>query len=264
VIHEAVFEAIGVSVPYAAVRVSKGELGGFIAEARESNMRGFNVTRPHKLDIIPFLDEVDDEASLCGAVNTVVIREGRFIGYNTDMEGLLTSLRESGHDYRGRSVVILGSGGVSRSVALKAAREEAAEIVILARDESKASKVATDVRASVPCHISSGPMTPDSMEKAARGADILINATPLGMSGIGEDFASLDFLRALPKRALVCDLVYSPPVTSLCRRASELGLDAQNGLGMLIYQALLADELFLEKRLDKPELYKTVKERLLK
>jgi shikimate dehydrogenase len=112
--------------------------------------------------------------------------------------------------------------------------------------------------------VRAGAMSPEATREAARGADIVVNATPLGMRGVGEDFPSLDFLSALPDGALVCDLVYNPPETSLTRRARELGLEAQNGLDMLIYQAILADELFWDRRLDRAGLYKVVKERLRK
>ncbi|MDR3264802.1 MAG: shikimate dehydrogenase [Synergistaceae bacterium] len=268
VIHEAVFGDLGVDAPCAAARVPRGKLAGYAERARGSEMLGFNVTIPHKSAIIPLLDEVDEEAGLCGAVNTVVVREGRLHGHNTDMGGLLESLRRRGREWRGRSVVILGAGGAARGVALKAAMEGAARITVLSRRAERAEEIASGVGRAVSCEIGFGAMSRETMREAARGADILVNATPLGMSGTGEDFPSLDFLRELPKGSFVSDLVYSPPLTSLLRRARELGIEGQNGLDMLICQAILADELFLGRRLDRNALheiaYKTVKERLTK
>ena len=107
-------------------------------------------------------------------------------------------------------------------------------------------------------------MSPEVMPAAAGAADLVINATPIGMSGVGGNFPSFEFLEALPRRAFVCDLIYNPAETELLRRARELGLAARNGLGMLICQALLADELFLDRRLDKPALYRKIKEMLEK
>ena len=107
-------------------------------------------------------------------------------------------------------------------------------------------------------NIHTGVFDPETMLKAAAEADVLINATPLGMSGFGEDFDSLEFLKGMPAGAMVCDIIYNPPMTRLLIEAASLGLKTQNGLGMLIYQALLADELFLGRALDKPALYKTV------
>ncbi|MDR3322230.1 MAG: shikimate dehydrogenase [Synergistaceae bacterium] len=263
-IHGIVFETLGVTERYTAVRVPRGGLPGFVERARASGVKGFNVTIPHKRDIIPLLDEIEEEAKLCGAVNTVVIRDKKLSGFNTDMGGLLASLKESGYGCRGRRVLILGAGGAARGVAFMAAREGASGIVLLARRPEKATEIASDVRNAIPSPIiESGVMSPDSMTKASRRSDILINTTPLGMSGTGEDFSSFEFLKALPAGALVCDLVYKPAVTNLLRSALDIGATARNGLGMLVYQALLADELFLGQRLDKAALYKTVKGRLI-
>jgi shikimate dehydrogenase len=266
-IHGAVFSVLGIDERYSALRVSREGLRGFVEKARSSGMKGFNVTIPHKRDIIQFLDDVDEEAALCGAVNTVTVRDGRLSGFNTDMGGLLESLRGRGRDYRLNNVLILGAGGASRGVAFKAAREGASMITILARKLEKADEIADGIRRAVKFNsISTGIMSPEAMTREASSADILVNATPLGMSGVGEDFDEplLEFLRALPGGAIVCDLIYNPPETSLLREAAALGIDTQNGLGMLIHQALLADELFLERELDKPAIYKTVKEGLTK
>jgi shikimate dehydrogenase len=264
-IHEAVFETLGIFGRYRAIRVPGGareKLADFFGAAKDGGMRGFNVTRPHKLAIIPFLDALSEDAKLCGAVNTVVFRGGRGCGHNTDMEGLLFSLREQGSGYAGRRVVVLGAGGASRGVALKAAQEGAEGIVILARDVRKAEDIASALCVTAAGRARAMPMTAPAMREAAVGADLLVNATPLGMSGAGSDFTSLGFLEALPQGAFVCDLVYDPPLTPLLARASELGLRSQNGLGMLIYQAILADELFLGRTLDRAKLYKAVRDRL--
>jgi shikimate dehydrogenase len=309
-IHGAVFSALGIEAPYVALRVPKENLAGFTERARVSGLRGFNVTLPLKREIIPLLDEVEEEARLCGAVNTVTVGEDwRLSGFNTDMEGLLASLRDNGYDYRDCNVLILGAGGAARGVAFKAAREGAEKITILARRLDQAEELVSAVKTSPiiaqggRAHLSAsrsllrktydplappdrrfcavgsptsfrtvnqrflksssssvhaGDMSPETLSKAASDADILVNATPLGMEGFGKDFPSLAFLRRLPKGALVCDLVYKPPHTRLLREAENLGHAAQNGLGMLIHQALLADELFLGRPLDKPALYKIV------
>jgi shikimate dehydrogenase len=262
VIHGAVFEFLGISSPYDAVRVKRDELAGFAESARNSGLGGFNVTIPHKHDIIPFLDEVEEEARLCGAINTVLVSDGRLSGFNTDMEGLCSALGESGSGYRGRDVLILGTGGAARGVAFKASLEGAASVAILGRRPKGAAEIAENIAGLSRCRVHAGEMSDEAMSEAAREADILINATPLGMSGVESDFGSLEFLTALPRGAFVCDLVYNPSETALLRRAAALGHTTLNGLGMLIYQALLADELFLKRRLDKPALFKIIEERL--
>ncbi|MDR1915670.1 MAG: shikimate dehydrogenase [Synergistaceae bacterium] len=266
-IHTAVFDSLGIAAKYEALRVPRGMLPDFVSRARKSNLLGFNVTIPHKSDIIPLLDTVAPDAEACGAVNTVLVRNGRLSGFNTDMSGLLDSLREIGYDYNGRRILILGAGGAARGVALKAARSGASSIAILARRVENARVIASCIEGEAPYNVVCGEMTDSVMSIEAACADILINATPLGMRGAGEDFTSLDFLGCLPRGALVCDLVYNPAETALLSRARELGYAAINGLGMLIYQAILADELFLDFldiNIDKGNLYKVIKERLVK
>jgi shikimate dehydrogenase len=110
-----VFSDLGVTGRYDAIQVRRGELESFVRSARMSRLSGFNVTIPHKSGIIPLLDETDEEAKLCGAVNTVLVRDGRLTGFNTDMGGLLESLREDGRGFRGSRVMILGAGGAARA-----------------------------------------------------------------------------------------------------------------------------------------------------
>ena len=260
------FSDFGISERYSSLRVQRGELEDFVKSAGTSGLRGFNVTIPHKSAIIPLLDETDDEARLCGAVNTVLVRDGRLSGFNTDMGGLLESLREDGRGFHDGRVIIFGAGGAARGAAFKAAKEGALSVVILARRRERAMELAESVRSSL-CFrgfIKGEEMSPVVMSSEASAADLVINATPAGMSGVEGDLPSFDFLEALPKRAFVLDLIYNPAETELLRRAKGLGLSAQNGLGMLIYQALLADELFLDQRLDKPALYRKIKEMLMK
>jgi shikimate dehydrogenase len=210
---------------------------------------------PHKQDIMPYLDEIDEEAKLAGAVNTVVAHNGRWIGYNTDMQGLLLALSQDGAAFRGRRIVILGTGGAARAITLKAAREDAALVTVVGRRREKAEEIRESVYRITGKTIQTGAFTPEAIALAAKETDILINATPLGMAGYGENFPSLAFVERLPPNSLVCDLVYQPLQTALLRKAASIGLRTQNGLGMLLYQALLADELYLNRTLDKAALF---------
>jgi shikimate dehydrogenase len=266
VIHNAVFDYLGVDARYSAIHVPKGSVGAFTARARVSGLRGFNVTVPHKQDILPFLDDIDIDARLCGAVNTVVARDGRLIGYNTDMEGLSRALARCGRSYGGRSVVILGAGGAAAGIAMKSALDGARRLAIFARRPERAIETRNRILAAVSCaadrpapEITVADMSDGAMRAAAYGADLLINATPLGMLGVESDYGSLDFLTALPTGALVCDLVYNPPRTRLLREAHALGLETLGGLDMLISQALLADGIFLGRAPDADGLYERAK-----
>jgi shikimate dehydrogenase len=144
-----------------------------------------------------------------------------------------------------------------------AAREGASKITILARNLKEAEKLAAGLKAIFPgVLVHAGEMEAAAMSEAACDADVLLNATPLGMEGSKENFRSFGFLKKLPARALVYDLVYKPGRTELLRKAAEIGLAVQNGLGMLIYQGILADQIFLGRKLDRYALYSAVKEEI--
>lgn len=257
VIHGAVFKSLGLDWPYPAIDVPPESLAAFVGAARRSSLKGFNITIPHKSAVIPLLDEVDEEAALAGAVNAVTNRRGRLIGFNTDMEGLRASLIDHGHDFPGRNVLILGAGGAAGSLAFKAARSGAARVTILARRVEAADQAAERIRRRLKFMANSGPLTPESMAEEAAASDLVINCTPLGMLGMKDNFQSFDFLDRLPPEAAVCDLIYNPARTALLAEAEKRGLTGFNGLGMLIHQAIAADELFLNRTLDKAKLYRT-------
>jgi shikimate dehydrogenase len=258
-IHHAVFGALGIEESYAAMHVPKGRLRAFLSGAKYAGLRGFNATIPHKQDILPLLDEVDEDARFCGAVNTVTLRDGKLCGFNTDMAGLLQALQNAGSGYRDRRVLLLGAGGAATGIACKAAREGAKTITILARRKEQAEAVGAIAQKAGGAAILAGILHPAEMETAAGGCDLLLNATPLGMAGVAEDFPSLAFVGRLPDHALVCDLIYNPAQTKLLEAAANRGLRTLGGLDMLIHQALLADELFLGQTLDKHRLYEIVR-----
>jgi len=151
----------------------------------------------------------------------------------------------------------LGAGGSAGSIAFKAARDGARRICLLARRPEQAAKAAERARLSTEAIIETGALTLQSMLSVASQSDLLLNCTPLGMQGVKDNFQSFDFLDALPEGAVVCDLIYKPSKTNLLLEAEKRGLTVLNGLGMLIHQAILADELYLGHELNKAELYKT-------
>jgi shikimate dehydrogenase len=260
-LHSAVFEELGVNAEYTAEHVPRGRLDEFIPRAANSGLSGFNATIPHKKDIIPFLCEVDGEAGRCGAVNTVVVRDGRLYGYNTDMEGLALALRAGGCGYHGKRVLIIGTGGAAAGIAYKAAKDGAGRVYVCGRSIDKAGEICRDASADNSCEMEYGDFT--SLPAAAKASDLVINATPLGMTGYREDFESFDFLDRADKECMVCDLIYNPPETKLLAAAKKRGLRTQNGLPMLIFQALIADELFLNVKLDINRLYEKITQIIL-
>lgn len=257
-IHEAVFKSIGCDSPYRTFLVPPSRLAYFVDRVRRSDVLGFNITIPHKRTIMPLLDEIDEEARPAGAVNTVVHHNGRLTGFNTDMDGLQASLRDHGSDFESRNALILGAGGAAGGIAFKAVRSRAKRVAILARRLDQAEEAAERARLYSGAKVRTGLLAPEIMAQEAAKADLLINCTPLGMQGVAVDFESFDFLDQLPPKAVVCDLIYKPAMTNLLLEAEKRGLTILNGLGMLIHQAILADERFLNRKLDRAGLYQKV------
>lgn len=249
-IHETVLKELGFEYEYRKVQVKKGELSKYLSEAKALGVCGFNLTMPHKTDIIPFLDFIDDEALRFGSVNTVKIKDGKFFGYNTDALGMVYSMEQKGFGAKDKNIVILGAGGVALALALKMAFEGADKITVLNRTLSSAEGICEKVIKESGKNCTALPFDKEYLKNAANGCDILINCTPLGMEGVDADFDDLSFLDNLNQGSLVFDLIYNPLETNLLRRVKELGLSTLNGLDMLIYQGLLADEIFLDTKLD--------------
>lgn len=257
-VHGASLSAMGIEYEYEKVRVQKGGLEEYIKRAIETKTDGFNITMPHKTDIIPYLEDMDDEARLFSSVNTVCIRDGKLYGYNTDAIGYELSIKDCGSGFNGNRVVILGAGGVVRTLALKAAMSGAERIHILNRSIDKALGIREMVQSRFDIEVVCGGFSNDELSEACKNADLLINATPLGMSGCPQ-YENLDFLESLPSHAFVSDLIYNPDTTEFLKKADELGHKTLNGTGMLIYQALAAEEHYLNQKIDMKKLYKEIK-----
>lgn len=243
-IHGAMLAELGLDIPYEAHVVKKGELPAYLARAKETGLLGFNATMPHKEDLIPLLDGLDGDAARCGAVNTVCIRAGRAVGYNTDGEGCLAALKEAGMWPSG-PVILLGAGGAAKAVGLKLAAAGAERVWVCSR---------TYGRVEALCALDpAGVMRParwEELSRLCRQGELLVNCTNAGMNG-SPQFDSLAFVDELPRGAGVFDLIYHPAETGLLARARGRGLAACNGLPMLIHQAICALEHFLDRPLDR-------------
>jgi len=187
-------------------------------------LSGFSVTRPYKTDILPYLQEVEEAAALCGSVNTVMVHDALLQGSTTDGRGILSPLKKH-IDPKGKSVVIVGAGGAARAAAL-ALQRKGARVTVLARDAGKARSVA----AVVGCH--HGPLA----DLANRPWDVLINATPLGSSAFPD--ATPVPAALLRPNGVVFDMVYDPLETRLLREAKAAGCEILGGLEMLLAQAV--------------------------
>lgn len=237
--HNAAFKKMGIDYVYIPFRVTKEGLGQAIAGMRALNIRGLNVTIPHKVAVIPLLNEVDNLAQRIGAVNTIVNDDGVLKGYNTDATGFLQALRERGIEPEGKRVVILGAGGASRAISLALAEKDS-NLIILNRTENKAKEQAE--RISRLCHreVQALKLDRENLAEALKNTDILVNTTSVGMSpNIGETPVTADLIKP---PVIVCDIVYNPLKTRLLREAEAAGAQAISGIDMLAWQGALAFE----------------------
>lgn len=204
---------------------------------------GLNVTFPHKTAILPLLDELDPSAEEVGAVNTVKNEGGKLKGFNTDGEGAVRFLRERLGSLKGRRVVLLGAGGAARALAFSLLKE-GVELTLLNRTVSKAEGLASELRKKGG-EVKWGGLERAELREALRSADVLINATPVGMDQRGGTLVTHELMHP---ELFVMDLVYHPPETELMKEAKRAGAKAENGLGMLLYQAALSFRIFTGKR----------------
>lgn len=266
-VHGASLDYLGIDYTYEKIHVKPDELKEF-AKTAKTSLDGFNVTMPHKLNIIQYLAETDSEGEYYGAVNTVSVKDGKLMGSNTDGVGLSLALNRMNTDFKGKNVTILGAGGAANAVTAAAFKNGAAKITIACRTQSKAEALLESLKRKNSNALDTLPKTKitgfsdTELSDVVSEAEILINTTPLGMEGVKDNFKSFDFLGSLPKGALVTDLIYKPQKTGLLKNAEKMGYAVQNGLDMLIFQALAAEELFLEKKLNMQDVYKAVKEKL--
>ena len=207
-IHRRFMERCGAAGSYEAVTVTAETLEDLVVQGCRGAWDGCNVTMPLKERILPLLDAVEPWTASCGAVNTVCFRNGRAVGYNTDGPGVVESLRLRGFAPAGQAALVLGAGGAAKAAALAA-------------------------------RCGGVTVSWEDLPRAAAEYGLLLNATPLGMEGSPE-FESLDFVQALPAKAVVYDLVYHPTDTALMRAAEHRGLTAVGGLALLVQQAALS------------------------
>jgi shikimate dehydrogenase len=241
--HNAAFGKLGIDACYVPFAVNPDTLGDAAKAILPLGLHGLNITVPHKEKIISYLDELSEEALLIGAVNTIEVKNNKLIGHNTDGRGFLRSLREEAKFHpRGKSFLFIGSGGAARAVGFSLALAGAKQIVFYDVDLHKANALAQDIsqKTGADAKIVSGDLVTASAEES----DCLINATPLGLKKNDPVPIEID---SIMKKHLVCDLVYNPPETRLLKAAKKRGAKLLSGLGMLLYQGVIAFEIWTGK-----------------
>jgi shikimate dehydrogenase len=233
VLHNAAFRALGLDWAYLAFEVSRGEAGAAIVGARALGIDGLSVTMPHKEAVARAVDRLSATAERLGAVNTVVREGGALVGENTDGQGFLDSLRvDHGFDPANRRCVVLGSGGAARAVVLALVDAGAADVVVVGRSAERVGAAAA---------LAGRRARPGNAAEVGE-ADLVVNATPVGMAGHPEG-PPVDATLLGPGQVVV-DLVYHPAITPLLTAARERGAVAVGGLGMLVHQAAHAFRLW--------------------
>lgn len=238
--HNASFAAEGLDYVYVALDVRPHDLSAAVSGLRALNFRGFNITMPHKRAVLALLDSVDEEARMSGAVNTVVIEDSTLYGYNTDGGGMVMACREVGIDLSDRRILLLGAGGAASAVALSFGAEGVGELRVVNRSVRHAVELRNKLRRVGLRKVEVCPY--DALDEAARRAEVVVNATPLGM----RDGDPLPIpAEHLHEGQAVCDAVYRPGrETTLVRVARERGARVVTGERMLLYQGVLAQRLW--------------------
>jgi len=243
--HNAAFTALDLDYVYVPLPVQPENLAQAVAGLKAMEFTGVNVTIPHKVAIMSYLDEIDPSAQFVGAVNTILIKEGKCIGYNTDAQGFIQSLTRRNVTIRGKKAVVMGAGGAARAVASGLIQNGIQQITIGTRNSLKAQGFTgffPNFKNLLGCNWRDSTFTSQVKE-----CDILINSTPIGMSANEKEELPI-LWENVNKDATICDLIYNPPMTAFLNSAQIRGYRIINGAGMLVEQGALAFELWTDKQ----------------
>ena len=243
VIHNNLADMLGHNLAYLPFRVPMGHVGDAVKGAFALHFLGLNVTVPFKSDVIPYLADIDPLAKQIGAVNTLVRGEEGFKGYNTDVPGLYRAMCSDGVQFSGEKVLILGAGGVARAVALLMAQKDVAEIIILNRTVERAEAIAAEVNGFAGREIVRAMAMADHVLLPEEEKYVVIQATSVGMHP-NEDQVIIEDETFYRKVHVGYDLVYNPAETRFMKLTKAAGAPAYNGLKMLLYQGIIAYELW--------------------
>ncbi len=246
VMQEAAFAALGLPWRYLTIEVKPEGLAAAMRGVRAMGMRGINLTIPHKVAVLPLLDEISPDAAIIGAVNTVRREGDRLIGENTDGKGFLRGVRErAGVEPKGKNVVLLGAGGAARAIAVELALVGAARITIWNRTTERGEALCAHLKQKT---------SVDVRFEAWRGecavgpdVDILVNATSIGLFPDVDAIPEVDFRHAR-QELLVCDVVPNPPETEFIKVARALEFKTLTGLPMLVYQGSIGFEMWTGRK----------------
>lgn len=242
VLQNTLSEYMELDTVYVPFPVDPGQTAQALRGAFSLGIRGFNVTAPHKEEVMAALSEIHPQALMAGAVNTLRLTENGYVGYNTDITGIIRTFKEHGINLSGKTVVIIGAGGAARAAAFAATKEKAGKLFIVNRTLSRARELMENLLEHFP--EADVEILNFEQAEAIKSAHVLIQATTLGMSG-ENPLSGSRLLRIVP---FIMDLIYSPWETPLLAEARQAGAEAVNGFEMLIYQGIASFELWHNKK----------------
>lgn len=258
-IHNSAFESTNTNGVYLAWEVDATELAETVANIRRYQMYGINLSMPYKEQVIPYLDQLSEEACLIGAVNTVVNREGTLIGYNTDGKGFFKSLPS--FKISKKRLVLLGAGGAAKAILAQAILDGVSQISVFVRSSSmeKTRPYLEKIQNATGFIVDLFALEDvQDLQDSITQADLLVNATSVGMDGSSQPIPTSILL---PKQLLVADVIYQPFETPFLKWARNQGNQSINGLGMLLYQAAEAFELWTDKEMPTDQIWELLKQK---
>lgn len=249
--HNQSFKILDLDFAYMAFEIEDYEIEKTIEAMKILNAKGFNITMPYKEKVMKFLDQIDEQTKIIGSVNTVLNHNGKLIGYNTDGKGFIKSIEEKNIKFKGEKIVILGSGGAARAIAIQLAFEGAGEILIVNRRREKAEIIVNTINKSISkIKARSIELNEDFLKAELKDAKILVNTTPVGMNDSIDKSLIMD-IESLHRDLFVADIIYNPLKTKLLSQAEKIGCKTMNGMNMLIYQGALAFKIWTGKDMPK-------------
>lgn len=258
-IHNSAFEATNTNGVYLAWEVDAAELAETVANIRRYQMYGINLSMPYKEQVIPYLDQLSEEACLIGAVNTVVNREGTLIGYNTDGKGFFKSLPS--FKISKKRLVLLGAGGAAKAILAQAILDGVSQISVFVRSSSmeKTRPYLEKIQNATGFRVDLFALEDvQDLQDSITQADLLVNATSVGMDGSSQPIPTSI---VLPEKLIVADVIYQPFETPFLKWARNQGNQSINGLGMLLYQAAEAFELWTGKEMPTDQIWESLKQK---
>lgn len=236
VMEEAAFAEKGLDYRYLTVKVNKGDLAPAMQAVRAFNMKGINITIPHKVEVLQYLDELSKAASIIGAVNMVVNKDGKLWGENTDGKGFLTSINNAGVQVAGKNITILGAGGAARAISVECALAGAKKVTIANIEKEQGEELVSLLKAQTGADAAF--IMWDKPVQVPADTDIFVNATSVGLYPNVNDKPNVDY-DTVTTNMVVTDVIFNKPHTLFLQEAEKRGAKTINGLGMLVNQGAL-------------------------